>query len=304
MSFRLGQQDALAAVKPAEQLLIDGGIEVERSSELFTASGVSYPAGTDIIFLAQPYRAYVKTLLERQNYPSVTSAADRPYDVTGWMLPAQMGVEVRAIDQSFEPPVMSRLTMPAVVPPTVTMWGDKKPAYYLVETRGNAGAVAVNRLTASTTKASWLDAPIDVNGFHYAAGSLVVPFSKTAPQQLQAIARSFSLRIDGVRGKIPASHPVTRGRVALYKPWGDNPDEGWTRWVLEQYEFPFSSISTADVRSGNLRSKFDAVIVSSATPESLMNGLSADDVPGGVCRRARRRRPAGARCVCSAPAAR
>ena len=273
-----GQQDALATVK-FEQLLIDGGIEIQRSSELFTASGVSYPAGTDVIFLAQPYRAYVKTLLERQNYPASPSGADRPYDVTGWTLPAQMGVEVRAIEGSFDPPVMSRLTTPAVVPPAVTIWGDRKPAYYLVEARGNAGAVAINRLIAANVKAAWLDAPIDINGFHYAAGSLVVPSSKTAPQQLQAIAKSFSLRIDGVRGKLPASHPATRARVALYKPWGDNPDEGWTRWIFEQYEFPFSNITTADVRAGNLRGRFDAIILPSATPESLTRGLSADEVP-------------------------
>ena len=271
------QQDALAAVK-LEQLLIDGGVEIERSSELFTASGVSYPAGTDVIFLAQPYRAYVKTLLDRQDYPT-TSAGDRPYDVTGWMLPAQMSVEVRAIDRAFDAPVMSRLTTPAVVPPAVTIWGDKKPAYYLVETRGNSGAVAINRLIAANVKASWLDAPIDINGFHYAAGSLIVPSSKTAPQQLQAIAKSFSLRIDGVRGKVPPSHQATRARVALYKPWGDNTDEGWTRWVLEQYEFPFSNITPADVRSGTLRSRFDAIIIPSATPESLTRGMSADEVP-------------------------
>ena len=271
------QQDALAAVK-LEQLLIDGGIEIERASELFTANGVSYPAGTDIIFLAQPYRAYVKTLLGRQDYPAM-SAGDRPYDVTGWMLAAQMGVEVRAIDRAFDPPVMSRLTTPAVVPPAVTIWGDRKPAYYLVETRGNSGAVAINRLIAANVKASWLDAPVDINGFRYAAGSLVVPSSKTVPQQLQAIAKSFSLRIDGVRGKVPPSHPATRARVALYKPWGDNADEGWTRWVLEQYEFPFSNITTADVRGGTLRSRFDAIIIPSATPDSLTHGLSADEVP-------------------------
>ena len=271
------QQDALATVK-LEQLLIDGGVEIERSSELFTASGVSYPAGTDVIFLAQPYRAYVRTLLSRQDYPAA-SAGDRAYDVTGWMLPAQMGVEVRTIDRAFDPPVMSRLTTPAVVPPAVTIWGDRKPAYYLVETRGNSGAVAINRLIGANVKASWLDAPIDVNGFHYAAGSLVVPSSKTAPQQLQAIAKSFSLRIDGVRGKIPPSHPATRARVALYKPWGDNADEGWTRWVLEQYEFPFANITTSDVRGGNLRGRFDVLIIPSATPDSLTHGLSADEVP-------------------------
>ncbi len=272
------QQDGLAAVK-LEQSLIDAGVEIERSAEPFTASGVSYPAGTDIIFLAQPYRSYVRTLLERQDYPS-GAATDRPYDVTGWMLPAQMGVEVRAIDESFESPVMSRLTSAALVPPAVTVWGDKKPSFYLVETRSTAGALAINRITAANIKASWLDAPMDMNGFHYGAGSLVVPATKNVLPALQAITRPLALRIDGVRGKLPAAlHPVTRPRVAVYKPWGDNTDEGWTRWVLEQYEFSFVSVTPADVRGGNLRNRFDAIILPSAPVVSLTRGLTAEEVP-------------------------
>jgi len=272
------QHDVLAATKLG-QLLVDAGVEIERASEPFTASGVSYPAGTDIIYLAQPYRSYIKTLLERQDYPS-GAAADRPYDVTGWTLPAQMGVEVRAIDQPFDSPVMSRLTTPVPVPPAVTIWGDKKPGYYLVETRGTAGAVAVNRLMAANVKALWLDAAVDANGYRYPAGSIVVPAVKNIDRALLAIARPLALRIDGVRGKLPAStHPVNRVRVALFKPWGDNTDEGWTRWMLEQYEFPFVDISPADIRAGNLRSRFDAIVLPSAPPEFLTRGLSRDDVP-------------------------
>jgi hypothetical protein len=273
------QQDALAAVK-LEQLLIAGGIEIERSAETFTASGISYPAGTDIIYLAQPYRAYVKTLLETQDYPAGASPRDRPYDITGWMLPAQMGVEVRAIERSFDPPVMSHLTVPAVVPPALTIWGDKKPTYYLVETRGNTGALAINQLIAANVKALWLEAAVDVNGFHYSAGSLVVPATKNVDRTLLSIVRPLALRIDGARGKLPAStRALTRARVALYRPWGDNTDEGWTRWILEQYEFPFSNVSTLDVRGGNLRGRFDAIVMPNATAEFLTHGLSGDEVP-------------------------
>lgn len=271
------QQDVLAAVK-LEQLLIDGGIEIERASEVFTASGVSYPAGTDIIYLAQPYRSYVKTLLERQNYPAAT--ADRPYDITGWTLPAQMGVEVRAIEQPFEPPVISRLTTPAVAPPSVTIWGDRKPSYYLIETRANAGAVAINRLLAAGVKGAWLDAPLDVNGFRYPAGSLVVPVSKNVDRTLLSIVRPLALRIDGVRGKMPAAtHALKPVRAALFKPWGDNTDEGWTRWMLEQYEFPFTSVSPVELRKGNLRDRFDVIVLPSAPPEFFERGLSREDVP-------------------------
>jgi hypothetical protein len=272
------QYDPVAAVK-LEQLLLEGGVEIQRASELFTANGVSYPSGTDIVLLAQPYRAYIKTLMERQDYPLSAAAGEHPYDVTGWTLPAQMGVDVRVIDHSFESPVMSRLTAAALVAPPSTIWGDKRPAYYLVEARGTAGALAVNRLIAANVKASWLEAPLDIDGFHFPAGSLVVPAVKNIAQPLQNVTRPFGLRVDAVRGKLPAARAVSRSRVGLYKPWGDNTDEGWTRWVLEQYEFPFATIPPADVRLGNLRGRFDAIILPSAAPQALADGLGADQAP-------------------------
>ena len=90
------QHDLLATAK-LEELLIQGGVEVHRALEPFRADGEPYPAGTDIILMAQPFRAYVKTLLERQRYPGRRAgpggAFERPYDVAGWTLPAQMGVD-------------------------------------------------------------------------------------------------------------------------------------------------------------------------------------------------------------------
>src|SRR5262245_58951440 len=87
------QYDTLAA-KKLEELLLQGAIEIHRALEPFRADGQPYPEGTDIIFLAQPYRAYVKTLLETQMYPATRSSPNgptqRPYDVAGWTLPQQM----------------------------------------------------------------------------------------------------------------------------------------------------------------------------------------------------------------------
>src|SRR5919201_1277422 len=141
------QHDPSAAAK-LEQLLLDGGIEIHRALEPFRADGNPYPAGTDIILLSQPYRAYVKTLLEHQEYPARRVAPggppERPYDVAGWTLPAQMGVDVRAMERSFEPPAMSRLKTATVTPARV--WGERKPSFYIVDARGNGGADAAKRL--------------------------------------------------------------------------------------------------------------------------------------------------------------
>jgi hypothetical protein len=272
------QHDVLAAIK-LKQLLIQGGIEIQHAQETFGAGGTAFPTGSDIIFLAQPYRAYAKTLIERQDYPG-DRYTDRPYDVTGWTLPAQMGVDVRMVEKPFEPPLTSRLTTTGIAPPRATIWGDKKPGYYLVEARGNAGAIAVNRLLSAKIVTSWLDAPIDVNGFHYAPGTLVVAPGKTTMPVLSVITAQLGLRVDGVKGKPPAStHGATRARIGVYQPRGENTDAGWTRWVLEQYEFPAESITNADVASGNLRARYDVIVLPNAPVEVLLRGLSADAVP-------------------------
>src|SRR5439155_5229826 len=75
------------------------------------------------------------------------------------------------------------------------------------------------------------------------------------------------------------ARPIARARVALYKPWVENIDEGWTRWLLERYEFPFKNIGDAEVRAGNLRSQFDAIILPAAAPARLIAGHPAGIVP-------------------------
>ena len=275
------QHDRLATAK-LEELLLQGAIEIHRALEPFRADGDPYPAGTDIILLGQPYRAYVKTLLERQAYPARRASAegplDRPYDVAGWTLPQQMGVDVRLIERTFEPPAMSRLSVAAVAP--ATMWGERKPDFYVIDGRGNGGAVAVNRLTAAGGAVSWMPGALDAGGFRHAAGALVVPYFKGVEPVVAKIASELGLRTDGMKGKPPAdARPIGRARVALYKPWVENIDEGWTRWLLEQHEFRFASISDADVRAGNLRAAYDVIILPSAAPDRLIAGHPAGAVP-------------------------
>jgi hypothetical protein len=121
---------------------------------------------------------------------------------------------------------------------------------------------------------------MDVNGFHYAPGTLVVAPGKATMPVLSAITTQLGLRVDGMKGKPSAStHAATRARVAVYQPRGENADAGWTRWVLEQYEFPAESITNADVASGNLRARHDVIVLPNAPAEVLMRGLSAGAVP-------------------------
>ncbi len=72
------------------------------------------PTNSYIIFLAQPQRRNILALLEPQIYPNRTNSqgeAERPYDVAGWTLSMQLGVDAPAVTAIKEAAVDRRLTM-------------------------------------------------------------------------------------------------------------------------------------------------------------------------------------------------
>jgi hypothetical protein len=75
------------------------------------------------------------------------------------------------------------------------------------------------------------------------------------------------------------ARPLGAARVGLYKPWVESIDEGWTRWLLEQYEFPFRSLTDADIRQGRLRATLDAIILPDMPPDRLVAGHAPGSVP-------------------------
>jgi hypothetical protein len=81
-------------------------------------------------------------------------------------------------------------------------------------------------------------------------------------------------------------HEVKRPRVGLYKSWMGDIDEGWTRWLFEQFGFAYSSLRNADIQAGNLREKFDAIVFADESVKAIDTGHAPDTMPqeftGGV----------------------
>ena len=178
--------------------------------------------------------------------------APRPYDVAGWTLPAQMGVDVRTIDARFETPSMRRLDAASVSPGAIGGNPQARPLphrcarkrwrsrYQPFADGGNQAEVALPRNTAPTDT-SLLPARWSSRG------------SKTARELAEGLAKSLGCTSKACKESLDRrSCGSATARVALYKPWIENADEGWTRWLLERYEFQFTNITDADVRAGNL----------------------------------------------------
>jgi len=68
-------------------------------------------------------------------------------------------------------------------------------------------------------------------------------------------------------------------RIALYKSWTANIDEGWTRFVLEQRGIPFVSIGDSVVKGGKLRDLYDVILVPDMSFREIRDGMAASQVP-------------------------
>ncbi|HSD30119.1 MAG TPA: M14 family metallopeptidase, partial [Vicinamibacteria bacterium] len=170
-----GNEDEPLAVAELLRVLRTGGVEVQRARAGFTANGRSYPPGSSVVLMQQPFSGFAKALLERQRYPDLRETAGgtprRPYDVTAHTLPLLLGVEAVAVKEPFEAdlePVVSA----AVVAGRVE--GDG-PVFALGHGLGDL--VALGRLLREEVDVRWSLERFEAHGRTFPAGTLLVPAS-------------------------------------------------------------------------------------------------------------------------------
>ncbi len=279
------QWDRREAVELVRTLEI-GGVEIHRADSAFTAGDRSFPKDSYVILAAQAFRPYLMDLLEKQDYPDRrrTPGGDPepPYDLAGWTLPMQMGVDVARVEKPFR---ASLSLVENEIPPASGSVSGSGTGGYLMSARKNATFKALNRLLKDGAEIKQALEPVRVGGSTHPAGSFVLE-SGVSRETLNGLSREIGIEVVGL-GSAPSvrMRPVKAVRVGLYKSWVANMDEGWTRWLLEQYDFPLETLTDQDIRSKNL-SGFDSIILPSQNASSILNGHAPNTMPadyvGGI----------------------
>jgi hypothetical protein len=260
------------------RLLRAGGAMVERATAQFTAGGVTYPAGTTVIRLAQPFGRWVKDLLEPQAYAGVGWAAsaapgERPYDVTAWSLGLLMGVDVVEIDRPFT------ASLEPFDPDGAAAAGGVHGSgpVFIVPPEPSASITAMSRLLDAGADVSWTRAPITVNGRTFGGGAIVVRNARAGT--IAQLAGLLSLPIEAT-SSVPAVEAVQlrQPRVGIYEPWGGAIDAGWTRWVLEQYGVPYTRVRAADVRDEAFPGRYDVLVLPEMPDGLIIGGLQGSAI--------------------------
>lgn len=266
------QHDRLTAIKMINTLLLSG-VEIQVSASALELSGLSYPAGSFVIPLAQPKRGLILNLLNRTLYPDNYWTRDRegnpirPYDLATHTMAEFMGVRVDPVDEMPEGQ-LSPVSQP------IKPGGKVEP--------GRAGFYLDGQLNDSFTAVSiLLDEKIDVFRADNKIGSLKAGdfLLSSAPKTLlQAIAEKTGVDFLPLNSW-PATgiHPVHRLRIGLYQRYyGGNMDEGWTRLLLEKFSLPYLTIRDSDIKSGQLLKKIDLLILPADSPAIIMGELPKD----------------------------
>ena len=278
------QRDLPAAFELLD-VLREGGAEIFRARAAFDADEVAYPAGTFVIPLAQPYRAFIKDLLERKAYPlppGQDAAEHLPYDEASWSLPLQMGVRVVEVKRPFESDLAPVETV-ALPASELSGGGD----VYLVPNAANNEAVLLNRLMKKGISLAYAAVPFESGGRSYPAGTVAVRTNALGRRALLDAIKGLGIE---VRAASPGSavklRPLLKPRIALYQPWTASQDEGWLRWTLERHEFVFKVVHDAEIRAGNLTSSYSHLILPGIAAASLIQGRRPGDAPpeyaGGI----------------------
>jgi hypothetical protein len=276
-----GQRDPRTAAWMLE-LLAATGVEVHRADEPFQADGIPYPQGTFILYCAQPYRAHLMDMMERQHYPDREvypgGPAEPPYDMAGWTLPLQMGVRRVSVSAPFEARTSRLDTIPV---PQGRLVGVKNASSYLVPARFNDDVRLAARLHAAGVPFRVYTGGRDftLDGAPVPAGSLLIPEGRTVRARARELLAGLSTDLIGMpsldRGFLSVSPVAAPARLGLYQPWTASMDEGWTRFVLDQFEVEYSSVHNAEIIAGDLGRRYDALILPSLSVESILNGRAA-----------------------------
>ena len=271
------QLDPITVNLMIQKLLVQG-IDIEKANKPFTtADGSMYDTGTFVISLAQPKMGLIKNLLDRNFFPDNDWTRDkngdpiRPYDLSTDAINEMMGVRVDHLAGPLN--VEAKLITSAPLPAGQLTPG--KPGYTL-STKLDAAFLAVNQLQAKGIKVS----RIATAAPGLTPGDFLVTGGSEA--DMKAIATATGVDFNAV-ASVPTTgiHAIKRLRIGLYQRYGGgNVDEGWTRWLLEHFNFDSTNLFDPELKKGDLNAKFDVMLF----PDDSTAMLTGETAPAAAGR--------------------
>jgi hypothetical protein len=233
-------------------ILIKSGIRVEKATAHFKVGDKEYEAGSYVVKTNQAFRPHVIDMFEPQDHPNDFQYPGgppvRPYDAAGWTPAYTMGLEFDRIVEPFDGPFE-----------TIAYGEEQKhkgsftklagAVGYTFSTKENASYILINDLLKEGIE-------VEKNSEYF-----YVAASDKSVSILENAAAKNGVKITGVQQKLNIGAVALKpSRIALWDVYGGSMPSGWTRWIFEQYHFPFTVVFAKEIDAGNLKSKYDVIL--------------------------------------------
>ncbi len=268
-----GQKDPVD-VAYMVNILLKQRIEVHKATSSISVEGASFPEGSYVVRMDQPYRNLALNLIGKQEYPE---DAPRSYDDTGWTLGLQMDVETVAVeDKAIFQAALAPVSEP--VEAEGVLVGAQATGAYIVN-NGTINTLLPARLKLKGYEVLAAESSFEAGGRKFDAGSMIIPVDRAAArihQDVSSVATELGLEVVGTAA-VPTveTHEMDIPRVAIFHTWSSTQADGWVRFAFDQLEIPFAMIDKDHLREGNLANEYDVIILSTSR-----GGSGADIVKG------------------------
>jgi len=225
-----------------------------------------------VVPLAQPFRAFIKEVMEVQEFPArhYTPGGEmiRPYDITSWSLPLHMGVKSWEVNERF-PDLESKLEEIDGTFNLRTSAGQKSIAVFPVGNNESFKAafrafglgLPVERLTDDT----------ELDGQKLGSGSFLITADKNG-ESWKKLLDELTVEPLYADQKPGSSRVLSMPRIALVETNFHDMDAGWTRYVLDAYQIPFTVVKPGQFSKTEFAADYDVIIFPSASKSVLMSG--------------------------------
>lgn len=240
------------------------GIEIGRANQAVTVKEGTFPAGSLIIKLNQPYGRLAKMLLKLQNdYPDENLTT---YDDAAWTM--GLMTHTRIVEVADKAALSVPVTPLAQFTVTGRISGGGARTYAVLD-QGSVN-MATLRYRLKDTPVKVVEKAFQSGGKTIPAGSFLVDGGAYAA--LKPAVEELGLEAIGLSGQPNApAHDTVLPRTAVFSTWGSSEKVGWLRYAMDRHAVSYDLIYKEQVRKGNLRASYDVIILP-------MQGRSVKDI--------------------------
>lgn len=252
-------------------LMDEHGVSTYQLTEDASIGNRMFGKGDIVIPLAQPYRAFIKEMMENQKFPEryYTPAGEmiKPYDVTSWSLPLHKGVETAEIKT--RSPLFEEKLEPVALPFNLIENIPQQYSHMLFTANNNESYKAAFLAIEKGMEVKRTTEHFVYESKTYPAGSFLIQRGKAS----EALMGNLEVSPVFIRNNlVPETYNLQLPRIALIESWFHAMDAGWIRFLFDTYHLPYTVLRPGELAETNLSGNFDIVILTDDRKSVLMEG--------------------------------